>query len=75
MEVANGGVIPVDIVLIANVSKEPDLALGYEHGHAQSVDRRITKSFVVKPAASVKPVEVFLIGFAPEVVEVANLKV
>ena len=62
-------------MLIANVPKEPDLALGHEHGYAQGMYGRIAEPFVVKPTASVKPVEVFLIGFTAEIIEVPNLEI
>jgi hypothetical protein len=46
-------VLPIDIVLISNVSKEPDLALGNEHGNAQGMNGSIPKSLVVKPSTTV----------------------
>lgn len=40
----------INVMLITNISEEPDLALWCEHSHAQSMDRSITKAFVVEAA-------------------------
>lgn len=66
---------PVDVVLVSNISEEPYLALRYEHGHTQSMYRRISKSLVVEAASSIQPVKVSFIRFAAEEVQIPNLEV
>lgn len=65
----------IDIMLIPNISKEPDLALRCEHSHAQSVHWRIPKAFVVETASFVQPVEVGFVSFATPEVEGADFEV
>lgn len=67
--------VPVDVVLVSNISEEPYLALRYEHGHTQSMYRRISKSLVVEAASSIQPVKVSFIRFAAEEVQIPNLEV
>ena len=67
--------VPVDIMLIPNISEKPDLALGHEHGDAQGMDGSIAKSFIVEASASVQPIKVLLICFASKEVEAADLEV
>jgi len=62
-------------MLVSDISKEPDLAFRHEHGHAQSMNWRITESFIVEPASTIKPLEVFLVRFAPEEPQITNLEV
>lgn len=69
------GHIPVDIVLIANISEEPDLVFGHKHGNTQSMNRCIPKSFVVETAASIQPVKVFFVCLAAEEIEIADLEI
>ena len=57
---------PVDVVLVSDIPKEPNLTLGHEHCHTQSMDRRITESLVVKAPSSIQPVKVSFIRFAAE---------
>ena len=67
--------LPVDVMLIANVSKEPNLTFWGEHGNAERVDWGIPKPLVEEPSSFIQPAEVFLIGFAAEVVEIPDFKV
>lgn len=67
--------VPVNIMLIPDIPEEPNLALGYEHGHAQGMDRGIAKSFIVEASASVQPIKVLLVRFASKEVEAADLEV
>ena len=67
--------VPVNVMLIPNIPEEPDLALGHEHGHAQGMDGRIAKSFIVEASASVQPIEILLVRFAPKEFKAANLEV
>ena len=67
--------LPIDVMLVSDISKEPYLALGYEHGHTQSMYRSVSKSLIIEASSSVQPVKVFLIRFAAEEVQVPNLEV
>lgn len=62
-------------MLVSDISKEPYLALGHEHGHTQSMYRSISKSLIVKASSSIQPVKVSFIRFAAEEVQISNLKV
>ena len=66
---------PVDIVLIAHVPKEPDLTLRHKHSNAQRMNRRVSKSLIIEPAAPVQPLEVFFVRFTPEEVQIPNLEI
>lgn len=62
-------------MLIANVSKEPNLAFWREHGNAKRVDWGIPEPLVIKTPSFIQPAEVFFVGLAAEVVEISNFKV
>lgn len=68
-------IIPVDIMLVPNIPKEPDLALRHKHRHTQRMNRCISKPLVVEPATSIQPVEILLICFPTEVVQVTDFEV
>lgn len=67
--------IPVDIMLIPDVSKEPNLTLWHKHGYTQGMDGRIAESLVVEASTAIEPVEIPLIRFAAEEIQIADLKV
>ena len=66
---------PVDIMLVPNISKEPNLALRDKHGHAQCMNGSIPESLVIEASSPIQPVKVFLIGNSSEEVQVANFKI
>lgn len=47
------GDLPIDIVLIANIPKEPDLALWSEHSHTQCMYWGVPKPLVVETSTSI----------------------
>ena len=58
----------VDIMLVANISKEPYLTLWYEHCDAESMYRCIANPFVVEAAGFVEPIKIrFVTLTAPEI--------
>lgn len=67
--------VPVDIMLIANVPKEPYLALRHEHSYTQRMDRGISESLVVEASSSIQPIKVSFIRFASEEIQVPNLEI
>ena len=66
---------PIDIMLIADISEEPNLALRYEHGHTQRMNWCVTKSFIEESTSSVQPVEIFLVCFGSEIVQISHFEV
>ena len=62
-------------MLVTNVSEEPRISLGREHGRSQCVDGGVTESLVVEPTMLVEPIEVFLVLFRPEETQISNLEV
>ncbi len=62
-------------MLVSNVAEEPNLLLRRKHGHAECVDRSVTKAFVVEATAAVEPAEIALVGLASEEAQISNLKV
>ena len=57
---------PIDIMLIPHIPEEPDLALRHKHSHTKRMYRRVSKPFVVEPAAAIQPLEVLFIRFTTE---------
>ena len=62
-------------MLVSNIPKEPYLVLRHEHGHTQSMYRRISKSLVVEASPSIQPVKVSFVRFTAEEVQVPNLEI
>ena len=67
--------MPVDIMLVANVPEEPDLAFRHKHCHTKCMYGSVSESLVVKATSSIQPVKVLLISLATEEVQVANLEI
>ena len=70
-----GRTLTIDIMLISDIPKEPDLSLGHKHRDAERMDRCIAEALVVEPTAFVEPVKVSLVGFSPEEVQRADFEV
>lgn len=67
--------VPVDVMLIPDISEEPNLAFWHKHRYAQSMDRSVAKPLIIEATPSIQPVEVFFIGYPSEEIEIADLKV
>ena len=62
-------------MLVSNIAEPPLLMFGQEHGHAEGMNGRVTKPFVVEAAGTVKPVEISLVALGAEEVEGTDLEV
>ena len=67
--------LPIYVMLVPNIPEEPDLALRYEHGHAECMYRCISKSLIIEASASIEPLEIHIICFSAKEIEVSNFKV
>jgi hypothetical protein len=67
--------LPVDIVLVSDIPKEPDLRFRNKHRNTQCMNRRISKSLIVETSTSVQPVKILLIGLPTEETQIADFEI
>jgi len=67
--------IPINPILTPDISQEPHLPLGQEHGRAERTHGRIPRELVEEPPAAVQPLKVPPVLLPAEEVQVPDLDV
>lgn len=62
-------------MLIPDIPKEPNLALGHKHGHTKRMNRRITEPLIIKPAPPIQPLEILFIRLTPKKAQITDLEI